>query len=162
MNLNLSQQQRVKTWQRYWAAYRDAAPTPTSAPQRRSNMDAPTVAPPPYLSVNMVAGCCGIRELNNLSRFGNEVAALKSFAKFVYDPSKLNSQFRFAVFSEANNYRTKAGYGSRFAAFIRENKLGAVIETEGWATNPNSGNPLKVWVWTVDHDAVKEWVKGVQ
>ena len=75
------------------------------------------------------------------------------------------SRFRFATFTEALPYATpndllddnpRYKYGRAFAAFIRENALGSLVET-GYEVNPNSGNRLKVWVWGIDHTALKSW-----
>lgn len=77
------------------------------------------------------------------------------------------ARFRFATFAEAINpqYMGKDGaeptnydYGRRFAALIRKEKLGDVLET-GRHVNPNSNNHLKVWIWTLDHVALKAWLE---
>lgn len=61
-------------------------------------------------------------------------------------------KFRFVIFTDIN----KRTYGSRLAAYIVEHKLGDVIET-GQHKNPNSRNMVRVWVWTLDHRALKLW-----
>jgi hypothetical protein len=98
--------------------------------------------------------CCGIMELQQLSYHrSNPVTILKAFGDCFYKPlySDMNEKFRYALFSAAGK---RSAYGNRFAAYIRANKLGDVIET-GMHVNPNSGNLLKAFLWTVDHDAVK-------
>jgi len=112
--------------------------------------------------VDKYIDCCGIREISGLSYHRGPRTAMKAFCS-VYPESKSpnnpyssnDSAFRYAVFSQIN----QAKYGERFAAYIRDNKLGDVIETTGKHVNPNSGNVLKVFVWTVDHTAVKQWLK---
>lgn len=96
--------------------------------------------------------CCGVREIGELSSLRSPVEQLRAFAREAYP---YNSRFRYALFSQA---RKRSKYGDLFAAFIREERLGTVIETE-WKRNPNSGNPLKIFLWTVDHPAVKRWMK---
>lgn len=76
------------------------------------------------------------------------------------------SRFRHATFSEAmpnapeligsdrerNNYM----YGRNFAAYILDNQLGTTVTTPR-EVNPNSGNLLQVWIWTIDHTALSAW-----
>jgi hypothetical protein len=99
--------------------------------------------------------CCGIREISGLSQHRGPAAALKSFCRGVYKTEYGTdaSRFRYSIFSQIQARQ----YGDKFAAYILEHKLGDVIETTGRHVNPNSGNVLKVFVWTVDHDAVKLW-----
>ena len=83
-------------------------------------------------------------------------------AHAVYDSIDQYSRFRFAIFTEAHNPTQTEDlgpkYGQRFAAMIRKKGLGDLIET-GRHINPNSGNKLKVWVWTIDHAALVGWLK---
>ena len=58
------------------------------------------------------------------------------------------------IFTQAGKGAT---YGDRFAEYILEHKLGDVTMT-GVKVNPNSRNPLKTFVWTVDHPAVKRHI----
>lgn len=114
----------------------------------------------PYLGVQNVPGCCGIRELTSLSQFNkNPQKAFRGFANVVYRPVGTRTygayRFRYAVFSEANPPRSKSNsYGRDFAAFIIKHGLGEVVET-GRNRNPNSSNDVQVWIWTVDHDACR-------
>lgn len=120
------------------------------------------------MQVDSYINCCGIREISSLSYYRGPKAAMIGFCDQVYSRllgnpphtymSNDNSNFRYAVFSQAG---ARGAYGQRFAAYITENNLGEVIET-GRHVNPNSGNQLKVFVWTVDHDAVKLWMKEVK
>lgn len=107
--------------------------------------------------------CCGIREISGLSCHKGPMAAMRSFCNIYPNAPKSyhnpypsdQSRFRYAIFSQASNSK----YGDKFATYIRNQKLGDVIETAGKHVNPNSGHVLKVFVWTVDHDAVKLWMK---
>jgi len=125
--------------------------------------------------------CCGMRELSSLSAHnGNSEKALLSFGESTYffrrekviakDGFNLERRvvddpqvkFRYAIFTQAG--RDQAGYGFKFAAFIRENRLGDVLETPFY-NNPNSGNDVKVWIWAINHDNTKKLVtelKGKQ
>lgn len=57
------------------------------------------------------------------------------------------------VFSDAD----RNGGGKFFADIIRTNKLGALVETEP-TRNPNSGNQIRGWLWTVDYPAIKTYL----
>ncbi len=95
--------------------------------------------------------CCGIREIANLEDCHTPKEALK---EFIQEAKYEDGRFRYAVFSDI----VRRTYGLKFAAFIRANKLGDVIST-GYHVNPNSHNRLKVWVWTINHVALKRWSK---
>lgn len=111
--------------------------------------------------------CCGIREISGISGHKPE-AVMKAFAKKVYGDGKSHTDvwsyhyqrphgenWRYAVFSAAARGKKAAPrYGDALRAYILKHKLGEVVET-GVAVNPNSGNNLKAYIWTVDHEAVK-------
>jgi hypothetical protein len=80
----------------------------------------------------------------------------------IYQDVAQYSKFRFAVFTEAiQKDEARTGfpftYGRKFAAFIKKNKLGSLVETEQHELNPNSGYHVKVFVWGVDHSALAKW-----
>lgn len=115
------------------------------------------------MEVNGLTGCCGIRELHGLSQYVDRrrvfdaQKALKDFTKMVYYPDHLGrwrDRWRFAIFAENRSYT----YGREFMAFIKELGLGDVVESQR-DVNPNSSNQLKVYLWTVNHEAVKAWMK---
>lgn len=97
--------------------------------------------------------CCGIREIADLSRAASARVAFNQYYTLVVDHGAFH---RYVMFTQANRLDAarRVTYGERFTAYIRKHNLGAVIETEE-NINPNSGNLLKVWIWTVDHDAVR-------
>ena len=97
--------------------------------------------------------CCGIKEISGLSYAKNSAEAMYSFMNNSYD---WNQRFRYVIFSQA---KTNATYGKKFAAFIRKHKLGSTVVTRGEHRNPNSGNVLKIWIWTINWFAVKTWYK---
>lgn len=47
--------------------------------------------------------------------------------------------------------------GHRFAKFV-DGRFGKVVKSET-ARNPNTGNPIVIWQWSIDWDKVKEWNK---
>jgi len=102
--------------------------------------------------------CCGIRELNGLSDAESSKEALLSF---YYNTSYIDAdRFRYVIFSQALSYRCgrTPAYGEKFASYLRNLRVGSVkIATTEDVKNPNSNNFLKVWIWTVDWDALKAW-----
>ena len=121
--------------------------------------------------------CCGVKELNLLSSYDSAKAAFKAWANLTYlrtgyilgadgvartgpDPY---TKFRYVLFSQANipTYAetfSRKKYGEKFARLITDNHLGTVLETTS-NINPNSINSLKVWLWTVDHEACAAYAK---
>ena len=112
--------------------------------------------------------CCGVKEITGLSYTESATKAIRQFGDLTYYrqvkqylgsghsetvPAPMEN-FRYVMFTQANATGGTATYGDRFAAFIQKHKLGALIETP-YNMNPNSGNNVKVWLWTVDHPRVK-------
>ena len=105
--------------------------------------------------------CCGIREIGDLSSHKTPQQAVAAFVKQTLKAYRSN--FRYAIFSEAvyEGYpgsRPRKPYGRAFAAYLKTEKLGRVAAT-AWNKNPNSGNNLKAWIWTVDWEALQAWEK---
>ena len=125
--------------------------------------------------------CCGIKEISGLSYIGKPDAAMKDFVAHVYRSGAYRGahiagiaygtttnavlpkigtfqpRFRYAIFSQAG---ARAKYGVAFAKFIQENKLGKVVRADGkFHKNPNSGNMLTAWIWTLDEKAIDAWLK---
>lgn len=106
--------------------------------------------------VNDMLNCCGLREICELSSC-TALEAMNNFVRdeFEYyhvDNDEATLKFRHVIFTEAGRGR----YGARFAAFIRNNNLGTIIETPR-ERNPNSGNLLKCFVWTLNIPNIKQW-----
>lgn len=93
--------------------------------------------------------CCGIAELANI--YGDDPKeTIFEIAELIDrndDPG-----FRFAIFSSTKPFKS----GTELAAYIKKNKLGQVVKTRA-ARNPNSGNRLKVWTWTLSFTALQRW-----
>lgn len=108
--------------------------------------------------IEPLAGCCGVKELTELRLLDDPLKNMQAFVASAYDKGGFNGRFRYGLFAEANlpNTRYPKTYGKDFAAFILSNELGEVIETRS-NINPNSGNAVKVWLWTINHDAVRAW-----
>jgi hypothetical protein len=61
--------------------------------------------------------------------------------------------------AEPNGWLSKTkGYGDKFATFIVENNLGTVVQSQR-RTNPNSSNPGKLFLWTLNHAALDKFFR---
>ena len=105
--------------------------------------------------------CCGIKEISGIS---SRQDFTESFIQFIgeqgfYPATKGDKGFcRFLLFSQASKTPNPVrGYGERFQKWIRDHKFGKVTSTGGDVKNPNSGNYLKIYVWTVDWEAIRKW-----
>ena len=120
----------------------------------------------------MNLSCCGVKEIRGLSEHTSAVDAFRAFGavtclrmmtdstgktcldksgKPIPDPME---RFRYVIFTQAR--KPDYEYGEGFAAFLKGNMRGQIQETT-FNMNPNSGNQLKVWLWTIDWDTVKAW-----
>lgn len=127
--------------------------------------------------------CCGIRELYCLSEMkltpkGAE-KYLRDVKAYLTEPGHYEEIYNydtgtyengdyyeevvhtpaFFVFSQAgdeSSVEAAGAYGDYFKKFIESQGLGTVQETEP-ALNENSGNLVKVFLWTVNQDAYKAW-----
>lgn len=107
------------------------------------------------MRVTRQIGCCGIREIDGLQYTTSEKKAIQEFLH----RTKRNRYFRFVIFSQADGAWARVpNYGVKFAAFIETNKLGT-LTMSNTAVNPNTGNKVTVWIWSVDWDALKKWAK---
>lgn len=107
-----------------------------------------------------------MRELHGLQFTSNAKSAMKEFLEASCPRESLYSwntgkythlkelRFSHVVFSEAKD--GSGAYGERFAAYIRRNNLGDVVAS-GRRVNPNSGNQVKCWVWTLNKRALMAW-----
>ena len=90
--------------------------------------------------------CCGVREFSGLDL--GAVHTLKEVAQYL----ERDRSWRFLTFTDITQDR----YGSRLCAYIRKHGLGRVVSTRS-ATNPNTDNRITVWVWEVNHTAIRQW-----
>lgn len=110
--------------------------------------------------------CCGMRDLSGLSDHETPKEAMVAFvltscprvSRYNWDARKCEKlrqlNFSHVIFSEANNEHRR--YGENFATYIRRNKLGTVVASER-RVNPNSGNQVKFWVWTLNKHNLVDW-----
>lgn len=88
--------------------------------------------------------CCGVRDIDGLSDHSRNMEG----AFRLFWPQFTGA---FALFT----CPTKNKYGERFKKYIEKHKLGSVVETER-RKNPNSGNMLRAYLWTLDKKACQK------
>jgi hypothetical protein len=110
--------------------------------------------------INDSLNCCGINELAEIQDCDDAKHVLEEVAeghkiKFgersgAWDQDLLACHF---IFSQAYKH---SPYGEELAKLIKKLKLGR-LTSSGWKINPNSGNPVKVWIWTPSYRRLREW-----
>lgn len=91
--------------------------------------------------------CCGVGEIDGLSGYDSTQDALEALFRDNGIPRQ-----PFVIFTQATSQRRES-YGDRFKAYLEAEGLGEV-SVSGYKANPNSGNFVKVFVWTVNRKAV--------
>lgn len=114
--------------------------------------------------------CCGTQEITGLSLYTDPEKALKALL-FPYPPANGNLTQRTAniprcahlIFTGTmgRSQEGKRTYGYKFATYLIEKGLGTVVES-AIAVNPNSRHRLRVWVWTLDRNALTAWGEAVR
>lgn len=112
--------------------------------------------------------CCGFREICELSRTGTGEDAVKEFcrlnmrARYIGGSftikQVLQLHFSHVLFTEVQPKGAIVGYGKRLADYIEEHNLGTIVAST-IATNPNSRNRLRGYIWTINKRALTAWHK---
>lgn len=102
-------------------------------------------------NITRLDGCCGIRELYNLSD-GSEHIILQV-------AEAIRNGYDAAFYLFADNYDNRNGW--RLARYITKHKLGKLTETKS-TFNPNSNNKMKVWLWKIDQRAIFKFEDRVE
>ena len=94
--------------------------------------------------------CCGTRELVGVS-YRLPFALVKDLV--------LSGKFAHVFFTDTDIRKPQRECsGWAMEEFINANNLGKVIMSET-RVNPNSGNKLTAWIWTVSRNKLKKWQK---
>lgn len=91
---------------------------------------------------------CGVAQLYDMYEEGNPKDIMKTVANEI---NEINA--KIILFSDVAG--PKKG-GAKLAAFIGKKKLGPLISSRA-VVNPNSGNKIKVWMWTVDRKKLAKY-----
>ena len=92
--------------------------------------------------------CCGTRELVGVSHIQPEELLRRLTIKH---------RFAHVFFTDTkNNMKNTKNSGWVLAKYIKDNKLGTLVESPG-RVNPNSGNTLIAWIWTVSRRNLNAW-----
>lgn len=91
--------------------------------------------------------CCGCRSIPDLTKFKTPVDVLKSVGC-----SYIAMRGAFLVFTST----TKRTLGRRLANYIKENKLGNVVESDYRAHGKDN---VRVFMWSVNIPAWKTWME---
>lgn len=101
--------------------------------------------------------CCGFRELSYIGGQTPE-ENMERICRHYAIHGRLTVEhlaLSHAVFTATG----RAKYGRAFAAYITQHKLGDLV-CSTLATNPNSGNKIQGWIWTLDREALVKWYKA--
>ncbi len=99
---------------------------------------------------------CGVTELDGISSCRPDVAIAD--LTIWGDSNFYDLEKNIYIFTQARKTKAQAGYGFDLANYIENNGLGVVRHSDT-AKNPNSGNYVTVFVWTVNHVGLKRWAK---
>lgn len=111
------------------------------------------------VNVNSSGISCGVKELSRMSDEAQE--NLFAIANTFYHPSRGNPP-AFCIWSNLDDLTLNGGEGTnghRLQKAIEAAKFGVVTKTSP-ALNPNTGNPIAVWTWLIEHEAFKKWYKA--
>jgi hypothetical protein len=96
---------------------------------------------------------CGVLEVHHLP---DQSATQTTFAIANHLYHKANG--RPAAFVLFSDVVTGDSRGERLAAQIGALEAGDLFESVR-QVNPKTGNVIRVWVWTINHDRFREWYK---
>lgn len=99
--------------------------------------------------------CCGTCEINGIKDNTPQYVIGAMHQYLFFTNGKEVSWRNRRVFAYFTDNRDKK-FGNALEKYIKKESLGAIIKTQT-RINPNSKNPLKVWVWTLNHDNIKKW-----
>lgn len=107
--------------------------------------------------------CCGLGELAGVMSvdLASEASRRAYLQKLMNSLQSFGGKFLvFSVVAEKDNdgeFELFGHHAPYLLSLIARHKLGTVVEA-GEGVNPNSGNLLKVYVWTLDKEAIAEWI----
>lgn len=97
--------------------------------------------------------CCGVKELDGISAFRSAKQVMGEFYNEITNNFNCPPIILFTGVS-------KKGYAQKLKLYIKRNKLGAVVNTKP-VKNPNSGNLIEAFLWTVNYKALEKWSDNI-
>lgn len=119
-----------------------------------------------------VTRCCGVGEIDNLSKSETpERALIVLYPQLMTGvapapPREYFGPHRVPIITFTGVTKRELrdhvsgrqdDYGQAFAIYIRQNGLGRVIRTD--ESKSWTGNTIRLWAWTVDYEALEKWGK---
>lgn len=102
------------------------------------------------MSIEIVSmQCCGVDELHGIRDYERIAALLYDICEERFGNDNKQA---FLIFTDIHEMTM----GKKLAAAIVRKKLGSVISPKH-SVSPNSFNDLKVWVWTINQDALRKY-----
>jgi hypothetical protein len=110
--------------------------------------------------------CCAIQEIGGLSNHPDARDAMIAFCKtnfaapvkFGTANARADTLYSFYLFTAATGSPYYKPYGSNFAKFIRDNKLGRVWASPSRKNEAfHSDHENQVWIWMPNRLALKSW-----
>ncbi|MFA5695834.1 MAG: hypothetical protein WC917_00010 [Bacilli bacterium] len=87
--------------------------------------------------------CCGIEELVDIADYETEPKTI--IVDICTNYFENENQCAFYMFSDIQRKRS----GKNLCKFIKKHKLGLITQSPS-RVNPNSGNSLTIWIWTIN------------
>lgn len=101
--------------------------------------------------------CCAIDEIGGISNCARATDVIEDVCKnWFEDCERDNDEGNAAFYLFTDTEESNAGMN--LAKYIVAEKLGTVVSTQ-YRVNPNSGNKVKCWIWSVNKVALKKWAK---
>lgn len=103
--------------------------------------------------VYQMNGCCGFSEIHGLGDGDSAEKSMKTFTDHIRIV-RFGVTFSHVLFTAT----ARAKYGRAFAAYITAHELGDLV-CSSLGKNPNSGNKIQGWIWTVNPVQLRAWAK---
>ena len=101
--------------------------------------------------------CCGVNEIDYLGLHDTSEEAMEAFKQSRgHAPIILFTGVTKRKMHDHTGVGREDDYGQAFARLIRRDGLGHVTASRA-VRNPESGNHIRAWVWTVDRTALQNW-----
>ena len=104
-------------------------------------------------NINQSEICCGVYEIYISGSSPKEVLRVVLYVRKVE-----KSIPPFYLFADIDDKRFIKHYGRDLAGYVKEHNLGTLVRTVA-RKNPNSGNYIRVWLWSVNNKSLSNYAK---